>query len=56
VFDGNIYVNATWVSAQEISCISPPHSVGKVKVQQTVLGDTGKSMSDPLYFNYVQRP
>jgi hypothetical protein len=47
VFDG-IYVNATMINEQEITCVSPPHIVGPVKVQTTVYGDFGKSMSEPV--------
>lgn len=56
MFDGKIYVNATWINPSQIECISPPHAVGKVKLQTTVLGDQGKSMSEPLYYNYFDRP
>lgn len=56
VFDGTIYVNATMVNSQEITCISPPHAVGKVPVQTTVYGDAQKSISEPVYFTYIQRP
>jgi hypothetical protein len=55
IFDG-IYVNATMISAQEIECITPPHKVGKIEVKVTYLGDKGKSISEPLYFTYVERP
>jgi IPT/TIG domain len=56
VFDGNLYVNATMVNSQEIVCVSPPHVVGRVKLQTTVLGDFGKSMSEALSFDYIERP
>lgn len=55
LFDG-VAANATFISSQEIECVSPPHTRGKIPVQATYLGDRGKSVSEPLYFTFVERP
>lgn len=55
IFDG-VYVNATVISSQEIECISPPHKTGTIPVKVTYLDDKGKSLSEPLYFTFVERP
>lgn len=55
IFDG-VYVNATVISSQEVECISPPHKTGTIPVKVTYLDDKGKSLSEPLYFTYVERP
>jgi hypothetical protein len=49
-------VNATVISSSEIECITPPHTSGRVPVRVSYRGDRGKSVSEPLYFTYVDRP
>lgn len=56
MFDGTIYVNATMINSQEIECKAPAMSAHVAKVQTTVIGDFGKSLSEPIFFNCIERP